>query len=187
MPGSQPATPQSVSVVELAESVEAEFMYQYESMAPDAVKSQLGISTTRIGGVAVLSMRNDVTGYWSKAVGFGASEPVTSALIDEVLDFYRAESSPGAVIQISPPALPRDWDQLAAKRYFCAQDPWYKLVCRVEDFGAAFRTDLRVGPVAKIDAREWAAVALRGFGMPARAAVGWSPRQAWHTTDQIPR
>jgi hypothetical protein len=87
-----------------AESAEAEFMYQYESMAPNAVKAQLGISTTRIGGGVVLSMRNDVTGYWRKAVSFGVIEPVTSALIDEVLEFYRAESSPGAVIQISPPA-----------------------------------------------------------------------------------
>ena len=66
-----------------AESAEAEFMYQYESMAPNAVKAQLGISTTRIGGGVVLSMRDDVTGYWSKAVGFGVTEPVTAALLAE--------------------------------------------------------------------------------------------------------
>jgi GNAT superfamily N-acetyltransferase len=216
MPGHQPETPQPqfvsairdrTTVVEttiakaerfdspederiaLAERVEAEFMYQYESMAPHPVNSQLGIAATRIGG-GVLSMRNDVTGYWSKAVGFGVSEPVTSALIDEVLEFYRAESSPGAVIQISPSARPADWDQLAAARNFRAQDPWFKLMCRVEDFGAAVRTELRVGPVAKNDAREWAAVALRGFGMPeqglgdmmATAAAdhpGFRPFAAW--------
>ena len=109
--------------VALAESVEAEFMYQYESMAPDAVKSQLGISAMRIGGGVVLSMRKDVTGYWSKAVGFGVSEPVTSALIEEVLEFYRAESSPGAVIQISPSALPGDWDRLATERKFSRAGP----------------------------------------------------------------
>jgi len=149
-----------------AESAEAEFMYQYESMAPNAVKAQLGISTTRIGGGVVLSMRDDVTGYWSKAVGFGVTEPVTAALIDEVLEFYRSESSPGAVIQIAPSALPDDWEQLAAGRNICAQDAWVKLVCRVEDFGAPVRTELRVGPVPEGSTREWAAVTLRGFGMP---------------------
>ena len=178
-----------------AESAEAEFMYQYESMAPNAVKAQLGISTTRIGGGVVLSMRNDVTGYWSKAVGFGVTEPVTSALIDEVLEFYRAESSPGAVIQISPSALPGDWEQLAAGRNIRAQDAWFKLMCRVEDFGAPVRTELRVGPVPEDSTHEWAAVTLRGFGMPeeglgemmaaAIAHPGFRPFAAWDGDEMV--
>ena len=53
------------------EGAEAEFMYQYESMAPRSAVTSLGIVTARIGGGVVLSMRNDVTGYWNKALGFG--------------------------------------------------------------------------------------------------------------------
>ena len=86
----------------LAEGSEAEFMYQYESMAPQATKASLGIATARIGGGVALSMRHDVTGYWSKALGFGFAEPVTPELIGRVLEFYCAHSSPGAVIQIAP-------------------------------------------------------------------------------------
>ena len=53
----------------LAEGSEAEFMYQYESMAPQATKASLGIATARIGSGVVLSMRHDVTGYWSEGAG----------------------------------------------------------------------------------------------------------------------
>jgi hypothetical protein len=78
----------------------------FEASSP-STKSALGIATTRMGGGVVLSVREDVTGYWSKALGFGFSEPVTGALIDRVVDFYRAERSRGAVIQIAPGATER--------------------------------------------------------------------------------
>ena len=83
------------------EGAEAEFMYQYESMAPRSAVTSLGIVTARIGGGVVLSMRNDVTGYWNKALGFGFAEPVTRDLIDRVIDFYKSERSPRAVLQIA--------------------------------------------------------------------------------------
>ena len=88
------------------EGAEAEFMYQYESMAPRSAVTSLGIVTARIGGGVVLSMRNDVTGYWNKALGFGFAEPVTRDLIDRVIDFYKSERSPRAVLQIAPEVLP---------------------------------------------------------------------------------
>ena len=64
------------------EGAEAEFMYQYESMAPRSAVTSLGIVTARIGGV-VLSMRNDVTGYWNKALGFGFAEIAGEPYWDE--------------------------------------------------------------------------------------------------------
>jgi hypothetical protein len=56
-------------LIALAEGAEAEFMYQYVSMAPPSVRSKLAIDTTHTGGGVVLSLRNDVTGYWSKSAG----------------------------------------------------------------------------------------------------------------------
>ena len=149
----------------LAEGSEAEFMYQYESMAPQATKASLGIATARIGGGVVLSMRHDVTGYWSKALGFGSAEPVTPELIGRVLEFYRAHSSPGAVIQIAPSMLPSEWDDICVHYGIAPEWPWTKLVCQVNDFQPR-QSALRVGPVGRDDAREWASVTLRGFGMP---------------------
>src|SRR5262245_31552661 len=96
-------------ITRLAETAEAEFMYQYQAMAPSPTQTALGVAAARIGGGVTLSMRHDVTGYWSKALGFGFTEPITGPLIDQVIDFYRAEHSPGAVIQIAPVALPAEW------------------------------------------------------------------------------
>ena len=90
-------------------------MYQYVNAAPPAVKELLGIATTRIGGGVALSMRNDATGYWSKALGFGFGEAVTEDLVGRIVEFYRREQSPGAVIQIAPRALPSNWEELRAK------------------------------------------------------------------------
>jgi GNAT superfamily N-acetyltransferase len=51
-----------------AERIEADFMSHYVSSATGPVKSRLGTATMRIGGGVALSMRHDVTGYWSKAL-----------------------------------------------------------------------------------------------------------------------
>jgi hypothetical protein len=75
----------------LTEAADAEFMYQYEATAAPPTKTALGIATTRIGGGVALSMRNDITGYWSKALGFGFTELVASELIGQVVEFYRGE------------------------------------------------------------------------------------------------
>ncbi|MEU4409467.1 GNAT family N-acetyltransferase [Streptosporangium sp. NPDC023963] len=149
----------------LAEGAEAEFMYQYESFAPPSVASLLGITTARIGGGVALSMRHDVTGYWSKALGFGFEEPITGDLVDRVVDFYRAEDSKGAVIQIAPDVLPPDWDDIRAGHGIVPGSSWVKLSCPIDEFRPG-RTGMRVGPVGPGAASEWASVVLRGFGMP---------------------
>ncbi|MDT5066556.1 MAG: hypothetical protein QOK02_2711 [Mycobacterium sp.] len=154
-----------------AEAVEAEFMYQYESMASASTKARLGISTARIGGGVVLSMRHDVTGYWSKALGFGFTEPVTSSLIDEVVSFYRAADSAGAVIQIAPTALPADWNEISLRHNISPESSWIKLGGRPDALRRGQDTALRVGPVGPKQVEEWATVTLNGFGMPLEGLV----------------
>jgi GNAT superfamily N-acetyltransferase len=149
----------------LAEGVEAEFMYQLESMAAPSVKVELGIATTRIGGGVALSIRHDVTGFWNKALGFGFEEPVTHDLIGRVLDFYRSQGSTGTTFQIAHSVLPPDWDEIRAAFGLRPASHYVKLACRVEDFWPA-ESKLVVEPVRPEDVREWAAVTFRGFGMP---------------------
>ncbi|MFC4536651.1 GNAT family N-acetyltransferase [Sphaerisporangium dianthi] len=149
----------------LAEGSEAEFMYQYESGAPSSVRTELGITTTRIGGGVALSMRHDPVGYWSKALGFGFAEPVTSELVDRVLDFYREQGDESAVLQFAPSVLPQDWEDIRAEHGLRAGGEIVKLWCPIEFFLTG-TSGLHVGPVGPGDAREWASVVLRGFGMP---------------------
>jgi hypothetical protein len=149
----------------LIEAAEAEFMYQYETMAAPPTKTALGIATTRIGGGVALSMRNDVTGYWSKALGFGFTEPVTSGLIAQVVEFYRGEQSAGAVLQIAPAVLPPDWEEVCCRHNIRPASPWIKLACGIDDLLPG-HTTLRVAGIGPASVREWASVTLRGFGMP---------------------
>jgi GNAT superfamily N-acetyltransferase len=148
---------QTSSVIE---AVEADFMYEYGRCAP---AETLGVGLARIGGGVAVSMRNDPTRYWSKALGFTA--PITADLIDEVLGFYRKEGNPHAVLQIAPGRLPADWDEICAARGIRAGSEWVKLAAAIRDIPAADGGPLRVGPVTGRDAREWAQVVTTAFGM----------------------
>jgi len=150
----------------LAEAAEAEFMYQYQTLASPPTQTALGIATARIGGGVALSMRNDVTGYWSKALGFGFSEPITDGLVGQVVDFYRAERSPGAVIQIAPALLLAEWPMICTRHNIRPDSQWVKLACSIDDLQPGQKSDLRISLVEPEDFSQWAATALLGFGMP---------------------
>ncbi|BBY46685.1 hypothetical protein MARA_01150 (plasmid) [Mycolicibacterium arabiense] len=152
------------------EGVEAEVMYRYEALASPTTQSHMGIATARIGGGVALSVRNDVTGYWSKALGFGFTEPVTGDLIQDLVDFYRTERSQGSIIQIAPSVLPDDWPEIAEHHGLRVVSEWVKLAGPIADM-APGRTDLRVAPVERKNVRDWAATTLRGFDMPTTGLV----------------
>jgi len=179
----------------LAEAGEAEFMYQYESSAAPATKQQLGIATARIGGGVAMSMRHDVTGYWSKALGFGTTEPVTAGVIDDVIAFYRAEGASGAVLQIAPDLLPSDWSDICRRHGLAATSPWIKLFAAVDDISTSHRTDLSVRAVEPVDYERWALTILGGFGMPTEGLAdmmtdavthpGFRPFAAWDGDEMV--
>ena len=179
----------------LAEAAVAEFMYQYESTASPTTKRALGIETARIGGGVCLSVRHDVTGYWSKALGFGVTEPVTDELVDELVAFYRAEKAPGAVIQIAPARLPEDWPEICRRHGLTPTSPWIKLAGAVDSVQMSHTTDLSIRPVDACDYPLWAATALRGCGLPtdgwsdmlaeALAHPGFRPFAAWDGDEMV--
>ncbi|MFD4604504.1 GNAT family N-acetyltransferase [Streptomyces sp. NPDC058464] len=180
----------------VAEQSEAEALFQFETRAPESVRTALGMSAARIGGGVVLSMTDDVTHFWSKALGFGVATPVTADLVKEVCDFYRAAGTPQAVLQIAPAFLPEDWADICEQEGITASgSAWVKLVCPVDE--AVARADasgrspdgIRVAPVEAGQADVWGEVMMTAFGMPvepyARMAAGsvgqpgWHPHAAW--------
>ncbi|MFC4031609.1 GNAT family N-acetyltransferase [Streptomyces polygonati] len=180
----------------LAEQSEAEALHDLETSAPQHVRAALGMEAVRLGGGVVLSMRDDPTRFWSKALGFGFDEPVTLELMEEVCGFYRKQGTPLAVVQLAPSVLPEDWAEICARTGLTAGSAWVKLACATRD--ALARADapgrpadgLRAAPVTAAHAATWGSVMLRAFGMPADggladmvvSSVGgpdWRPFAAW--------
>ncbi|GAA0462462.1 hypothetical protein Ade02nite_28990 [Paractinoplanes deccanensis] len=170
----------------MIELTEAEFMYAYETGTPEPARSRLGVAAARIGGGVALAMPNDPSGYWSKALGFGVTEPFTLAVLDEVLDFYRAHGVRQAVLQLIPSVLPDGF----ASRGLEKTGTWVKLggdPAAVAE--AAAPTGLRIAPVTPDHAERWADTVLETFGMPTgdltamlAATAGrdhWRPFAAW--------
>lgn len=151
----------------LLEAAEAEAVWDYEVHTAPEVMEQRGMASTRIGGGVVLAVRNDPTSYWSKALGFTA--PVTGELVASVIDFYRKNDNPLAVLQFAPSSLPADWDEICAQHGLTAGSTWLKLSGPVVPQEA--ETSLRIAEVDAAGADEWAAVLARGFGMPEEMMV----------------
>jgi GNAT superfamily N-acetyltransferase len=174
----------------LAERSEAETMYDFETGTPAPARAALGMEALRVGGGVALSVREDLSRYWSKGLGFGFDEPVTAGLMGQICDFYRSQRPAVATIQLAPSVLPADWDEICAKENITAGSAWVKLVGDVETAlarigqHAPLAPELRVGPVTPGDASEWASVMMRVFEMPgqhlAEMTAGSVGRPGWH-------
>jgi GNAT superfamily N-acetyltransferase len=152
-----------------AELAEAHMMAHVEVLAPPELRASHGIALTRIAGATVLSMREDPTRYWSKAVGF--TEPVTADLVGEIVDFYQAQGNPRATIQVPPWAMPDDWSAIVDRYHLTRGAMIVKLGARVDEV-IPHTTDLRIGEISGEDTGAWSGTALAGFGM---AGVGLEP------------
>lgn len=183
---------------DLAERSEAEAYFDFGAGAPAPVKAKLGMDSRRLGGGVALSMRNDPTGFWSKTLGLGFTEPVTAELIEEVCGYYRSQDSPGATLQLAPSVLPEHWPEICAKANLTGGGSYVKLICAIEDFSVPAESaaaGLRIEPVTSAQAETWGSVMVRGFGMPedglapmVASAVGrpdWHPFAAWDGTELV--
>jgi GNAT superfamily N-acetyltransferase len=181
-------------MAELLESAEAEAVWGYEHAGTPEAQEKLGMASTRLGGGVVLSVRNDVTNYWSKALGFGFSEPVTADLVARITSFYRDQGTKVATLQFAPSVLPADWDQICKAEGLTAGGTWLKLA-RLAGLMETPETDLRIDVVRAADAEEWWSVLLRGFGMSDLGLEqmssrlieqpGWTAFGAWDGVEMV--
>jgi len=148
-----------------AETVEAHAFDVRTTHASDAARDGLGLAATRLGGASVLSARLDPSGQWSRVVGLGVTEPVTPALVDEVIGFYRAQGTPTALLAVAPPLLPEDWDEIRAAHGLEPARMGLKLGAPIDDLRTDARTDLRVTRLDEEEAAEAAYMVARTIGM----------------------
>lgn len=190
-------TPTVLDLTRLQETTEAEFMHAYETATSAETQARLGTTWRRLGGGVALAMRNDPTGYWSKALGLGFDGPVTRELVDDVLDFYRSADVASATLQLAPSVLPDRWEALAADVGLEPAGLVVKLGCGIDEVTLPRETTrLQVRAVVPEDALRWASVTLRGFGFPLGigfeemiAATATDPRfrpfAAWDGTEMV--
>ena len=153
-----------------AERAEAATMLALESRATPETMARLGMAATEIAGGVVLAVREDPSQYWSKVYCLGLDQPITDAVIGDVLDFYRDNGNKVAVLQIAPSALPPDWAEICARHGIVAGSFWHKLVREPEVDVPQTASSLRIAPVPVADGLTWARMLMRGFGMPAELA-----------------
>jgi GNAT superfamily N-acetyltransferase len=181
-------------IAELLERTEAEAVWECESAAPPEVIESLGMARMRLGGGVVLAVRNDVTNYWSKALGFGFGEPVTAELVAEITAFYRRAGVQLATLQLAPSVIPANWDAIREKEGITEGGRWLKLA-RLAGLVESAETELRIDVVGPEDAERWASVLARGFGMPEEQIApmmqgvvgrpGWTAYGAWHGDEMV--
>ncbi|GAA1516828.1 GNAT family N-acetyltransferase [Kribbella lupini] len=150
-----------MDMVARAEAVEANLMLAVPQ-AGQRVLERMGLAVRRIGGGIALSASKDPSGFWSKAQGFGFSEPLTGDVLAEVIDFYRSEGTPSANFHLLDRVLPADWPELAAKYELTPGSTLVKLQ-RDDRPVAPAPTTLRVGPISADDWTAWAAVQIEAF------------------------
>jgi GNAT superfamily N-acetyltransferase len=174
----------------LLEQVEAETYADWEAAAPAAALAALGTQQLRIGGGVAMAVPNDASGFWTKTVGLGFTEPITTQLLEQVTEFYREQGISATRLQLAPDVLPADWADICAKlNIHDSGSAWVKLagdidtVVRRSAAGAHLDAGLRVERVTAERAREFAELTWEVFGLPAEhqveMGVGVVGRPGW--------
>lgn len=157
----------------LLEQSEAAAFADLEAAAPAAVRTALGMRQARVGGGVALAVPGDPSGFWSRTLGLGFTEPVTAGLLERVAEFYRGCGLPAATLQLAPQVLPASWADMSTGLNI--SDTGVILVKLAGDLGtvaarsaAAARLDdgLRVAEVPADRARDWSDVVFGVFGLP---------------------
>ncbi|MEV6286276.1 GNAT family N-acetyltransferase [Kribbella sp. NPDC051770] len=150
-----------MDIVALAEATEGDLMLGLPG-ADEQVRKRMGLAGARIGGGIVLAASKDPSQFWSKAQGYGITQPLTADVIAEVVEFYRGEGVTSANFHLLDKVLPADWEEIAAKYGLTRGHSLVKLA-RDDRRVAPAPTTLRVGPIADTDWDAWAAVQIEAF------------------------
>jgi GNAT superfamily N-acetyltransferase len=157
---------------------EAAYMEAAFAGTSSAVKSAMGMHTTRIGGAAVTVMSNDPTGgFWSRVIGLGITEPVTDSIVDDILAFAHDTGAKSLVWQTAPDAA-GPWQKLLSDRGLTPGAAWVKFAAPIEEVHADPATDLRIAPLDLSDGRRYGDLMVDVFEMPKDSALSeWCATQ----------
>jgi GNAT superfamily N-acetyltransferase len=152
-----------MELIERIEQAEAELLWRLgDDSGPGP--SVLGMTRRRFGSVVALAAPRDTLSLWSQAAGFGLDGPVTSAVIGEVLDYFKAAGCTTAKLNITPSLLPPDWDEIATSYGVTAGPTDVQVVRRAEPVEQA-ATDFRIEQIGPQHADSWAQLQVDAYQM----------------------
>ncbi|MEV4604038.1 GNAT family N-acetyltransferase [Amycolatopsis sp. NPDC049253] len=179
----------------LSDRAEAEAYFDFVQGADERTRQILDLETAHVAGAAVLSARNDSSGFWSRAQGLGHDSPLTSERLDEVCGYFRGRGHDSALLYFDSDVLPDDWAALSARHGLSAGPKFAKLVADVDTVLTAagqskLDPSLRIAPATSDDAPTWGSVMCEIFGwsdvagLPEMCAASvtrpeWAPFAVW--------
>jgi GNAT superfamily N-acetyltransferase len=152
-----------VELIERIERAETELVWSFGDI-PGPGPSLLGLTRRRFGSVVALAAPRDTLSFWSQASGFGLDQPVTSAVIGEVLDHLKASGCTTAGLSIAPSALPPDWDAIASSYGITAGQTTVQVARAAGPIEQA-PSDFRIEPIGPRDAEVWAQLQVDAYEM----------------------
>ena len=184
----------TVPVVE-AEQTGIKAYVDFVTGAPVSLRETLGIGSMNTGSVHAMAMREDTSGFFNRAGGFGTDTPIDGNALARIRDFYRVQGVSQGRFVIAPPLLPADWETIVGDLKLTPGGRVVKLGCETKaaqsahDGISGLDPSLHVGTVEPHQAHEWATVMMTAFGMSrtdmiavAAACVGrpdWQQYAVW--------
>lgn len=159
--------------ISLLEHADAEGWASHQAAAPQELVDHFGFAVRRhAGATLMLSKRAEYSGL-NRVVGLGVDEPLTPALIDQVLGEYRAAGVSTTLLLLCPMAVDAPMQLSLAERGIAAKTRQVKLWRRADPSLAA-DTSLRIVEIDSASAALYGAVAVAGYGDPPMLAAGHS-------------
>jgi hypothetical protein len=161
------------SLVRLLEHADTQGWASHQLAAPPVVVEHFGLGLQRLAGATLMSAsRGDILGL-NRVLGLGIDEPLTPAVLDDVLSRYRARDVTKVLLQLCPLAIDPATDAAFEARGIAARTRHAKL-WRQPDPRLSASTDLTIVEIDRSSAELYGAVAVQAYGDPPLLAAGHS-------------
>jgi hypothetical protein len=160
----------------LAELAEAATVEALVGMMTDEQRDGMGVGCVRLGGglATRMSAAPDFP-YFTRALGLGLLEPLTSDVLDDAVAFLADAGGSLLCVQLAPQVETPEVLDLLASRGFDRGGTWAKMIAPAGGQADA-RTDLTVRRIGAQDADRMAQVQVATMELPAVMAP-WCARQ----------
>ena len=153
----------------ILELVERDAWLDLFASAPDDCARTFGISSQRLGDMAVLASREIAIVEFNRAMCVGMVVPATEMELDEASAWLQAHAAPGWALQIPPAAQTaavRDW--LHRRAMTASGTGWAKFERGMSPAPHVPTSSVHIRPVNAESADAFGQIVQAGFGLPAR-------------------